>query len=382
MSAFPGGINTGSWPIGASSGLVSAGCWQGAMQNLPDAWKQILGSAVTPSYRIEGTGASQVARQQGQIGMATPETMSSAFVTDLKEQARVNALNQQRMDEARKSYMETSQKAAQRFIDPKTSGQEMFDKASGFQKQYEQAALETEKNINEAMKKASAQLAADRAAVNASYNQAIGTVGQDTDRIASDLARAAEANREAARAQGFGTMTGFEGSEGQFAALEEISRQESEQGKFGQIAALQQQASMQKANLLGMKAQTQASLANLNKDFAQMQTGFLMGVGDLKTRAAELGVKTSLANAEMMQQANQNFFAATEMIGRQNVDMLRAAPILGVNISPTLLSMFEFARQYGPDRFPDLVSPERRFGQMGQFMPGQFPSEFQQFVRT
>jgi hypothetical protein len=220
-------------------------------------------------------------------------------------------------------------------------------------------------------------LAADRAATNASFDRAIGMIGSDTDRIASDLARASDINREAARAQGFGSIGGFEGSEGQFAALEEISRQEAEQGKFGQIAGLQQQASMQKANMLGMKAQTQSSLAGLNQQFAQMQGQFTMGTGQMKQQAAEMGAQLSMANAQMMQQNNQNFLGAMDLIGRTNVEMLQAFPMLGINVSPTLLSMLEFSRQQ-QDPFQNIVTTPSRVvrdgrGGLGVLPPQGFP---------
>lgn len=299
----------------------------------------------------------------------TSQQIVGGMGRDLQEQARVNEANFQRAEQGRQDYLKTSRDAAQRFIDPKTSSQSMFDKAFGFQQQQEAAAKETQAAIDKHMAAAGQQLARDRAATNAAFNRAIGTVGSDTDRIASDLARASDINREAARAQGFGGIGQFEGSEGQFAALEEISRQEAEQGKFGQIAGLQQQASLQKANLMAAQAQTTASLAGLNQQFAQMQGQFAMGVGGMKMNAAEMGAQISLANAQFMQNANNNFFQATEMIGRSNMDMIRNFPIMGVNVTPTLLSMLEYSRQER-DPFPQ-----------GQTFPfGQVPDQFRQFM--
>ena len=298
-------------------------------------------------------GGTYEFKQVGSAFAPTGQQIVGGMARDLQEQARVNEANFQRAEQGRQDYLKTSREAAQRFIDPTTSGQSMFDKAMGFQQQQEAAAKETQAAIDKQMAAAGQQLARDRAATNAAFNRAIGTVGSDTDRIASDLARASDINREAARAQGFGAIGGFEGSEGQFAALEEISRQEAEQGKFGQIAGLQQQASLQKANLMAAQAQTTANLAGLNQQFAQMQGQFAMGVGGMKVNAAEMGAQISMANAQFMQNANNNFFQATEMIGRSNMDMIRAFPMMGVNVSPTLLSMLEYSRQE-QDPFPDV----------------------------
>jgi hypothetical protein len=328
-------------------------------------------------------GGTHIYHQVGSAFAPTGQQIVGGMARDLQEQARIQQANFERGEKARQDYLKSTREAANRFIDPATSGQALFDKALGFQEQAAQAASETQAALDKQMAAANKQLAADRAATNASFDRAIGMIGSDTDRIASDLARASDINREAARAQGFGSIGGFEGSEGQFAALEEISRQEAEQGKFGQIAGLQQQASMQKANMLGMKAQTQASLAGLNQQFAQMQGQFTMGTGQMKQQAAEMGAQISMANAQMMQQNNQNFLGAMDLIGRTNVEMLQAFPMLGINVSPTLLSMLEFSRQQ-QDPFPNMITSPRPIFNSGFGLPGSMspnPSQ-SSFVRS
>jgi len=377
MSTFPNN------PLGAFGGLFSGltptSTFTTQMSGTgPIDFSQFLPTG-QPTYTQTNVlpGGAREFRQQGSAFAPTGQQVVGGMARDLAEQARIQQANFERGEQARQDYLKSTREAANRFIDPATSGQALFDKALGFQEQAAQAASETQAALDKQMAAANKQLAADRAATNASFDRAIGMIGSDTDRIASDLARASDINREAARAQGFGSIGGFEGSEGQFAALEEISRQEAEQGKFGQIAGLQQQASMQKANMLGMKAQTQSSLAGLNQQFAQMQGQFTMGTGQMKQQAAEMGAQISMANAQMMQQNNQNFLGAMDLIGRTNVEMLQAFPMLGINVSPTLLSMLEFSRQQ-QDPFQNIVTTPSRVvrdgrGGLGVLPPQGFP---------
>jgi len=341
------------------SGLSGAGMGS-AMQNLGGVFSsQPNWSLQNPSVQnnamkdISGLLPSQqqnwnyrgngVFEQDPMRGPSVPQ-MWQGMLRDLQLQDQLNKENWMRNQAASDMFLQQSMDAAK---EANKAGQEQWAKAYQFQQQGADQAQADFARLQGQLKAAQDKMGADKEEIGKIFDTAIGTIGGGADRVASDAASAIQRRKESDVDQIRAQMGEFTGTESQIQEAARRRAADYDRELFGTIANLQYKSEADKAAAMQNKgqifAQLATSTASVAGQFAQME----FGAGESRNKWNEFGANIAMANAKFAADMASNHAQLTSMNYKNYADMVYRNPVLGVTITPTLLSMAEAAQRYG-----------------------------------
>ena len=298
-----------------------------------------------PTYSSVGTGGM---RQSNQAGMPSMDQWQGGLMNDLNLQNNLNKVNFERNEKAANMFLGLGQEGLSSFKDPSKNGQAFFDEARAFQKKgYDEAGVAGDK-LNAQMDAASKQQQRSQQEALGMYSQGIAKVGQGTDKIASAMSNAAARKSADQGDQIANQYAGaLPGSESQLEDAYRSNRRDLNETVFSGVSQIQNQANQMQAQMMAGKAGLAAQLSESSTNFKAMaaQAGF--GAAQSKNEFNKLGAQIAMGNASFQFQNNEAFMGAALNIGRGYADMIRANPVMGVAVMPTLMAMGELSKQYG-----------------------------------
>lgn len=305
-------------------------------------WQQLFNPK--PQYEYSGGGAY---RPVGIPGAPSLEQHQQAIMQDFLTQQRVGQESWNRNEQVANMFLTGSQAAANRFIDPRLSGESYFDQAMKFQEAGAAQAAEAQSRLDQQMAAAQSKYAQDQATAQGIYNKAISTVQQGTDKVASDMAQAIARRKAADVDQIMGEMGAFPGTEAQ---TQEAARQRAssyDRELFGTVANIQQQASRDAAQLEAAKGNLFNSMANTAAQLAQSSAQLGFGAAQARNAWNESSSQLALAHGQFMQNANNAYNQATQAGLGVYANFIRSNPVFGILAEPTMFALSEAAKAYG-----------------------------------
>jgi hypothetical protein len=281
---------------------------------------------------------------QGFKGAPTFEQYQTGIMRDFAETNRVNKENFDRntgiADKLLKSNLDTAQQLRD-YQNP------FYDQATKIQGELVNQTKADRSAFDKQAKEAQMKLDKQTGQVNAAYAQAMTAVDEGRTRAASEMSDAMRQNYEADRLKGMGALAGQGISPDQMAEADRQSKWEMERGVGANVANLQFQGAMAKANIQQARAGTLASLANTT---ASLNTS-IMGMGMDQAKAVQgaikLGYDTAMYRGQDLSQ-RMDTAAKLETAGYNNwAEAMYKNPVMGVNILPSLLAVGQAAQLTG-----------------------------------
>jgi hypothetical protein len=298
--------------------------------------------AVTDFMQMMGGNTNPGA--QGFKGAPTFEQYQTGIMRDFAETNRVNKENFDRntgiADKLLKSNLDTAQQLRD-YQNP------FYDQATKIQGELVNQTKADRSVFDKQAKEAQMKLDKQTGQVNAAYAQAMMAVDEGRTRAASEMSDAMRQNYEADRLKGMGALAGQGISPDQMAEADRQSKWEMERGVGANVANLQFQGAMAKANIQQARAGTLASLANTT---ASLNTSIMsMGMDQAKAvqGAIKLGYDTAMYRGQDLSQ-RMDTAAKLETAGYNNwAEAMYKNPVMGVNILPSLLAVGQAAQLTG-----------------------------------
>lgn len=344
MSAFqaPSSISGFSSLLTSQSPQTKFGPLNAPAQTGGINWQQLFSPQT--KYEYSGGGAF---RPVGIPGAPSLEQHQNAIMQDFLTQQRVGQESWNRNQQVADMFLGGTQAAANRFIDPRLSGESYFDQAMKFQEAGALQSKQAEDRLNQQMAAAQQKYVQDQMTAQGIYNKAIGTVQEGTDKVASDMAQAIARRKAADVDQIMGEMGAFPGTEAQ---TQEAARQKAssyDRELFGTVANIQQQAARDAAQLEAAKGNLFGSMANTGAQLAQSSAQLGFGAAQARNAWNESSSQIALAHGQFMQNANNAFNQATQMNLGSYANLIRSNPVFGILAEPTMFALSEAAKAYG-----------------------------------
>jgi hypothetical protein len=312
-----------------------------------------------PTYRPMGFGAFQ------QNPFTGPD-ITQVWGGMLSDYALANQLNQAnfaRNQQAADMFLGASNQAVGNIL-PNTVP--FLQTAFGFQQQGQQQAGQDYQRYLDDVARTRQEMAAVQQRVGAEYDRALEQAGQGYTQVASDMAQAIARRKAADEEQIMGEVGSFLGTEGQ---LEEAKRQRGssyDREMFGTLAGLQAQSSKEKADIMQRKGDVFASLGTAMSNLSATLDKTTFDVGERRNAWNEFGANLGQASAQLMGQLSSTVAQLTQAGYGQYAEFIGKNPILGVSITPTLLTMLNAAQTYqNPGALPYIAAGSRRMPVMG-----------------
>lgn len=309
------------------------------------------------SYTSDGFGGLK-AVGGGNSGMPQMDHFMGGLMHDLYMRDNLNKVNYKENKNAANMFLETSNKAANNFQDPNSSGQRFFDQAQEFSQAGLRDSQKAEDRLNSQLTAAGkSQEAAHKNALGM-YDKAIAQSSQGTDQIASAMSAAAQRKGADQQAQIANEMSGaLPGTESQLQDAARTNQRNMNEAVFSGVSAIQDRANQFQATLFSGKAQLAGSLADASAQFQSQSAQIGFNANQSKNKWNELSATIAQNNAGFQLQNNQAFMNAVQSIGINYADMIRQNPIMGVTVMPTLMAMGELSEQYGNQGIQSIPNP-------------------------
>lgn len=298
-----------------------------------------------PTYSASGMGGM---RQSNLAGMPSMDQWQGGLMNDLNLQNNLNKVNFDRNEKAANMFLGLGQEGLSSFKDSSKNGQAFFDEARSFQKKgYDEAGVAGDK-LNAQLGAAAKQQNRAHQQALGMYSQGISKVGEGTDKIASAMSNAAARKSADQSDQIANQYAGaLPGSESQLEDAYRSNRRDLNETVFAGVSQIQNQANQMQAQMMAGQGTLAAQLADSSANFkaTAAQAGF--GAAQSKNEFNKLGAQIAMGNAAFQFQNNEAFMGAALNVGRGYADMIRANPVMGVAVMPTLMAMGELSKQYG-----------------------------------
>ena len=300
------------------------------------------------SYTSDGFGGLTAVGGGGNSGMPEMDHFMGGLMHDLYMRDNLNKANYKENKNAANMFLETSNKAANNFQDPNSSGQRFFDQAQAYSQAGLQDSQKAEDRLNSQLKAAGkSQEAAHKNALGM-FDRAISQSSQGTDQIASAMSAAAQRKGADQQAQMANQMSGaLPGTESQLQDAARTNQRDMNETVFSGVSAIQDRANQFQATLFSGKAQLAGNLAEASAQFQSQSAQIGFNANQSKNKWNELSATIAQNNAGFQFQNNQAFMNAVQSIGINYADMIRQNPIMGVTVMPTLMAMGELSEEYG-----------------------------------